>query len=119
MIIVHQINLTDEQIATINRTGSHDSVPAQRVRLKTQFDGSEGFDHSDFKFYEEAIKVDTDDLEEAFMLTNLWNDHSRVFALGDHHSTSVGDILQKGDRYFMVEDFGFEEIYFFQDELEA
>lgn len=117
MITIYQIQLTDEQIETVNRNG-HNSVPAQRARMNVMF-GAKNFIHSDFQYYMPTMSVDTDDLEEAFELTNLWNNKDRVTRFGPRQSSSsVGDIFRKGAQFYMVDSFGFTPIYFFNDEID-
>lgn len=116
MITVFQIQLTDEQINEVNEKG-HESVPAQRAKLNVMF-GADKFRYGDLKYYKETMQVDTDDLEEAFALTNLWNEPDRVARVGNaQSSTSVGDIFRKGDRYYMVDSFGFSPLMMFNDEI--
>jgi len=117
MITVYQIQLTDEQIDLVNEMG-HDAVPAQRAKLLVMF-GADNFRTEDLQYYTKTMQVDTDDLEEAFELTNLWNNESRVTRIGDaQSSTSVGDIFGKDGRYYMVDSFGFQELRLFNDEVE-
>ena len=117
MITVYQIQLTEEQINIINENG-HDAVPAQRAKLNVMF-GANNFRASDLQYYKETMQVDTDNLEEAFELTNLWNQPERVSRIGaQQSSTSVGDIFQKGDRFYMVDNFGFASLLLFNDEVE-
>lgn len=117
MITIYQIQLTNEQIDTINAHG-HDSVPAQKAKLDVMF-GSEGFKVENLKYYTMTMTVDTLELEEAFELTNLWNDKSRVVRCGARQSSSsVGDIFGKDGRYYMVDRFGFTELKLFNDEVE-
>lgn len=117
MITVYQIQLTDAQINEVNAKG-HDAVPAQRAKLLVMF-GADNFRTEDLQYYTETMQVDTDDLEEAFELTNLWNSENRVTRIGDvQSSTSVGDIFGKDGRYYMVDSFGFQELRLFNDEVE-
>lgn len=117
MITIFQIQLTNEQIAEVNEKG-HDSVPAQRAKMNVIF-GADGFRYEDIQYYTETMQVDTDDLEKAFELTNLWNEPDRVSRIGAaQSSTSVGDIFRKGDRYYMVDSFGFAPLMLFNDEVE-
>jgi len=118
MITIYQIQLTDEQIDIINELG-HEAVPAQRAKLNVMF-GADNFRTSDLQYYTETMQVDTDDLEDAFELTNLWDQPERIDRIGNaQSSTSVGDIFQKGDRFYMVDSFGFASLLLFNDEVEA
>ena len=118
MIRIYQIQLTNEQIDIINEMG-HDAVPAQRAKLNVMF-GADNFRTSDLQYYTETMHVATDNLEEAFELTNVWDQPELVVRIGGKQSsTSVGDIFQKGDRFYMVDSFGFAPILLFNDEVET
>lgn len=55
--------------------------------------------------------IDVDTAEQAFELTNLWNDDSKVIWKGKCHSLSVGDVVEFEDgKWFMVDPFGFSEV---------
>jgi hypothetical protein len=64
------------------------------------------------QFYIAAYEVATDDLEEAFELTNLWIDMNKINFLADPGpSSSVGDIFVdlKG-QCFIVDNYDFKQI---------
>lgn len=110
MITIYQIQLSDEQIDKVNAFGFN-SVPAMKAKSNVMF-GAKNFDPSDFQYYTPTMHVDTDDLEKAFELTNLWEDESRIERLGPYQSSSsVGDIFRKGSQFYMVDSFGFTPIY--------
>jgi hypothetical protein len=115
MITIFQIQMTKAQVDAFN---AGQSVPAITTKQKLMF-GAEKFDPNMLEYFTETMQVDTNDLEEAFELTNLWNDENRVARIGNaQSSTSVGDIFRKGDRYYMVDSFGFQELRLFNDEVE-
>jgi hypothetical protein len=114
MITIYQIQPTNSQIDAFN---AGQSVPSIEAKRKLMF-GSKDFTPDMLQYFTEVAKVDTDDLEMAFELTNLWNDESKVTRLERMSSTSVGDIFMKDGRYFMVDSFGFEELRLFNDEAE-
>ena len=61
--------------------------------------------------YIAAYEVDADDLEEAFELTNLWNDMNKINFLADPGpSSSVGDLFVYDDQCFIVDNFGFTQV---------
>lgn len=61
--------------------------------------------------YIAAYEVDADDLEEAFELTNLWNDMNKINFLADPGpSSSVGDIFVLNGQCFIVDNFGFTQV---------
>ena len=88
MIKVYQIQLTDAEIAAVNNGESSD-------RIKAYFDRSfeSSFKAENFQYYTHVANVDTNDMEEAYKLMNLWEDESKVEKLGPCSSMSVGDIL--------------------------
>lgn len=98
---IYQIKLTEAQVDEVN---SGKVVPAFEAMMKTRVFGADKFEASMFQqYYSNVGTVDTDDLEEAFRLGN----------------GNVGDIFCQDDRYYMVENFGFRPLYFFNDELEC
>lgn len=114
MITIYQIQLTNSQVDAFN---AGTSVPSIEAKRKLMF-GAKKFTPDMLKYFTAVAKVDTNDLEMAFELTNLWNDESKVTRLERMSSTSVGDIFMMNDRYFMVDSFGFEELRLFNDEIE-
>lgn len=89
------------------------------AKCKLMF-GSEDFTPDMLQYFTPVYEVETDDLEVAFELTNLWNNGHLVRALPGTrgHSSSVGDIFSKDGRFYMVDDFGFAELRLFNDEIE-
>ena len=117
MIQIYQIQLTTDQVAQINAEG-HDSVPAQTAKLAVQFWGAKKFKPEMIEYYSEAYRVDTDDLDQAYEWTNLWNNQAAVDCMGDrNYSTSVGDIMRCNERFYIVDMFGFTEINLFDDSV--
>ncbi len=105
MIKVYQIQLTDAEIAAVNNGETSD-------RIKAYFDRSfeRTFKAENFQYYNHVANVDTNDMEEAFALMNLWEDESKVEKLGPCSSMSVGDILDVDGTLFRCASFGFEAI---------
>jgi hypothetical protein len=64
------------------------------------------------QYYTASYAVVTDDLKEAFELTNLWNDMNKITYLADRGpSSSVGDIFVDWiGQCFIVDNFGFTQI---------
>jgi hypothetical protein len=107
MLNVYQIQLSDKETAGINRVGWDFSE-------KTKAFAGRSFVKPyavKIDFYDMVATVDTDDLEEAFELMNLWEQPERVSKLLRCSSMSVGDIVEteNGDRYLCAS-FGFEKI---------
>ena len=57
------------------------------------------------ELYVRTYEVDTDDLEEAFESTNLWED-DKVVKLRNGSCTSVGDIAVKDGNCYFCDNFG-------------
>lgn len=110
MIKVYQIQLTDEEIATINSDGEY------TPRIKAYFDRSfeSTFKAENFQYYTHVANVDVDGFEQAFEAMNLWEDSSlfdRVERLGRCSSMSVGDIVEDHDgTLYRCASFGFTRL---------
>ena len=109
MIKVYQIQLTDAEINAINSGETSD-------RIKAYFDRSSdgSFKAENFQYYMHVANVDTNDMEEAFELMNLWEDESKVDKLGRCSSMSVGDILEYNGQLFRCASFGFTQLENYQ-----
>lgn len=105
MIKVYQIQLTDAEIAAINRGDHTEKTKAYFDRM---FD--ETFKDENCKHYTHVANVQTDDMEEAFELMNLWEDESKVEKLGRCSSMSVGDLLEVDGKLYRCASFGFTAI---------
>ena len=114
MITIFQIQPTNEQIDSFN---AGTSVPSIEAKRNLMF-GASNFEISMLQYFTEVCRVDTNDLEKAFELTNLWEDESKIVRKARMSSTSVGDIFGKDGRYYMVDSFGFTELKLFNDEVE-
>ena len=59
------------------------------------------------------ILVHTNDLEEAYMLTNHidtpWHKNPKVTCIRESRSTSVGDFMERDGEWFVVAPMGFEK----------
>ena len=105
MIKDYQIQLTDAEIAAVNNGETSDRIQAYFTRSFAV-----PFKAENFQYYAHVANVDTNDMEEAFELMNLWNDESKVERLGPCSSMSVGDILDVDGKLFRCASFGFEAI---------
>ncbi|MGA1739124.1 MAG: hypothetical protein ACO4AM_07575 [Candidatus Nanopelagicaceae bacterium] len=109
MIKVYQIQLTDNEIDTINSDGEY------TPRIKAFFDRSfeRTFKAENFKYYDHVATVDTDSMEDAFTLMNLWEDPYKVSKIPTRRcsSMSVGDILEMEDgTLYRCASFGFTKL---------
>lgn len=108
MVTIYQIQLTRDEVDWIN---SGVSLPKGEAYFATMTFGSRRWNKENFKHYVPAYEILTDDLEEAFEATNLWNKHPITDVLGDRgHSSSVGDIFEKDGTYYMCDSVGFTEV---------
>ena len=88
MIKVYQFQLTDAEINAINSAEESEKFTAYFGR---SFERT--FKPEFLQYYTHVANVDTNDMEEAYALMNLWEDESKVEKLGPCSSMSVGDIL--------------------------
>ena len=104
MIKVYQIQLTDEEIAIVNSDGEY--TPRIQAFFDRQFDST--FKPSNFEYYTHVATVDTDDMQEAFRLMNLWDNPEAVQKVTPRcASMSVGDILDVDGRLYRCASWGF------------
>jgi len=95
MIRIFQIKLTSADVDLINREG-HMSSEKNIARMNLSAGISLFPDMH--KYFTPSYDVKTDSLEQAFRLTNLWEDESKVTRLnGSSYSTSVGDLAYNFD----------------------
>jgi hypothetical protein len=114
MITIYQIRLTHAEINSVNRG---EVLPKYTAKMNTMISAKK-FTPSYFEYYTPVCKVHTDDLEHAFEVTNLWNEPDLVkYITASCSSSSVGDIFQCGEQFFIVDSFGFKEIFPSQNEI--
>ena len=116
MITIYQIQMTDREVDDFNAGQTVEKIDVKRKLML----GAKNFNPSMIKHFDAVYEVETDDLEKAFELTNLWyNGHLIRAVPGTRgHSSSVGDIFRKGDSFYMVDSFGFKPLALFNDEVE-
>ncbi len=107
MIKVYQIQLTDAEIAAINRGEETEKSKAYFARSFERTFKPEMFEH-----YTHVVNVFTDDMETAFNVMNMWEDESMVERIGPCCSSmSVGDILELEDgSKYRCASFGFKRL---------
>jgi hypothetical protein len=113
---IFQINLTDEEIDTINAADDHGAVPKNVLRMKIDMP----FGEMDIKplvaeafelgYYEHVANITADGLEGVFHVGNMGPEEN-IQRFLPMHSVSVGDVVEdeNGVRH-VVASFGFEEI---------
>lgn len=98
MIAIYQILLSDSDIDRVNAEGFA-AVPSAHARASLML-GFKRWKPEYATFFTKVYEVDTDDLDQAFESTNLWNDHL-VTRVRRGSSMSVGDIaVMDGNCYF-------------------
>ena len=108
MITIYQIRLSDSDIIAVNSRG-WDAVPKVTARADMML-GARKWNEDFAKYYEPTYEVDTDDLDAAFEITNLWNEDYKVTRLARGSSSSVGDIYIKDGDCYIVDGVGFVNI---------
>lgn len=115
MFKVYQNHSVHTHSDYINRVGwevAAEKYAGVKSHLNTSLSGSKQFKPEDFEYYTHVANVDTDNLDKAFELMNLWENPELIENLGPTRSLSVGDILvdESGKKY-MVESCGFWEVH--------
>lgn len=111
MITIYQIHLSEYHISKANFQG-FETVPEAYAKYNMML-GANKWEPEYMDYYVPTYEVDTDDLEQAFAATNLWDelqDGPAVRRLRQGHSSSVGDVFEKNGEFFVVDNFGFQPI---------
>jgi hypothetical protein len=113
MITIYQIQLTDEQIDAVN-AGLQVEAYTVRNRMGLGFDESK-FCEGYLKHYVKGWEIDTNDLDEAFEVSNGMGDRYKGTRFGRPYSSSVGDIFvnEEGD-CFICDTFGFVAVGYYK-----
>lgn len=104
MISIYQILLSDSDIDRVNAEGFN-AVPSAHARTSLML----GFGRWKSEYtplFTKVYEVDTDDLEQAFESTNLWEDQLVTCVRRGSRSTSVGDIAVKDGNCYFCDSFG-------------
>jgi len=95
---IHQIKITDGEIALINSTGDFNAVPKKKVQLDMQFDfggdkiGGLAYDAMEAGYYTHVANIEANDLNDVFNIGNIGPEQN-IERLAAMHSLSVGDII--------------------------
>jgi len=112
---IYQINLTDDEIDTINAAGDHGAVPKNKLRLDIEMSFGKPVGHLvkeafEKGYYEHVSNITADSLEGVFHVGNMGPEES-IERFLPMHSLSVGDVVEDADgARHMVASFGFEEV---------
>jgi hypothetical protein len=111
MITVYQIRLSDDEINQVNMFG-HDASQKTTARIEMMIRGAKAWEPEYAQYYEPVYEVATDDLDQAYEATNLW-ECDRVTRLKRGSSSSVGDVfVTESGEAFIVDNFGFQTVSF-------
>ena len=112
---VFQINLTDDEIDTINAANSHHAVPKNVLRLDINMSYGEPVGHLvkeafEKGYYEHVSNITADSLEGVFHVGNMGPEEN-IERFKPMHSLSVGDVVEDPDGVrHMVASFGFDAV---------
>lgn len=101
--------MTVYQFDLANVRNEADSIEKE-IHFNLSLYGGKRWDEALWRFFQPVATVHTDDLDHAFEVMNLWNDEELVERHRPTRSLSVGDILKRGEKFYMVDGFGFSEI---------
>jgi hypothetical protein len=113
---IFQIEIEESLRAEANRLGREDAAkryPKYAAYLEVMWSGgSEHFEPQMFKHYRQVGTIWADDLEEVFATGNGYpsNVNSCATWTERYHSLSVGDIVETGGKWYMVDPVGFSRI---------
>ena len=110
---VYQIQLSDADVAKINATQDHASVPKQVARLDMEFAkdiGEKAANAFADGFYDYVANIEAISLEGVFEVGNI-GPEEKIERLGRMSSVSVGDIIEDENGFrSVVASFGFENV---------
>lgn len=94
---IYQIQLTDEQVDTINAKG-HNSVPAHKMKLDMTMDfsghkiGGLASESWEAGYYKHVCNINAEDYNEVFEIGNIGPEQN-IERLARMSSISVGDVI--------------------------
>lgn len=112
---VYQIHLTADEIETINRTGSRNSVPKHAAKLDIQSASDETCTAQtdiawDAGFYTHVANITASNLEDVFEIGNIGPEEN-IERLAKMHSISVADVIvDSSSKRHVVASFGFQAL---------
>jgi hypothetical protein len=110
--MVHQIQLTSEESKAINKLGWDEAVatmPRVKAYMATMCHGAEKFVPEFWASYRHVSTITATGLEDVFKVGNI-GPEEQIKRLASMHSVSVGNIVQLGGLFWMVNPEGFKEI---------
>lgn len=113
MITIYQIKLTDDQILAVNAGRTVEAFTVMN-RMMLGFNESK-FSEDYLRHYTKGWEIDTNDLDEAFDVSNGMGDCYKGTRIGRPRSGSVGDIFvnNEGD-CFICDNFGFVAVGYYK-----
>jgi hypothetical protein len=109
--IVHQMHLSPEGSRDLEVEGWDSKNPEVRA-YAAKSSGSKKWKPMDWRFYRPVMRIKANGLEGVFHVGNGYpqSDKDSRVDMGRAYSCSVGDIVQCGGLYWMVEPYGFKDI---------
>ena len=115
--IVKQVKIPEAEAEFPNEFGwggAEERSPAWKAKLEgMHFRKDDEFNLENLPHFKDCFKVQAENLDQVFRITNLWDDMDSVQRIGEGgHSTSVGDIIVDTEtgKSHMVCGFGFKEV---------
>ena len=113
MITVYQIQMTDSTYDTINALGREkamETIPAYEAYMETMFFGAQNWKESYRAHYSKVCEIDCNDLNDAFRISNTYQNDKITMIADRMRSLSVGDICVENGAAYLVDRCGFEQI---------
>ena len=113
MITVYQIQMTDSTYDTINALGREkamETIPAYEAYMETMFFGAQNWKESYRAHYSKVCEIDCNDLEDAFRISNTYQEDKITMIADRMRSLSVGDICVENGAAYLVDRCGFERV---------
>ena len=113
MITVYQIMMTDSTYDTINALGREkamETIPAYEAYMETMFFGAQNWKESYRAHYSKVCEIDCDDLNDAFRISNTYQNDKITMIADTMRSLSIGDLVEKNDEMHIVTNYGFVQL---------
>ena len=113
MITVYQIQMTESTYDTINALGREkamETIPAYEAYMETIVFGAQRWKDNMAQHYSKVCEIDCNDLEDAFRISNTYQEDTITMIADRMRSLSVGDICVENGAAYLVDRCGFERV---------
>ena len=113
MITVYQIQMTESTYDTINALGREkamETIPAYEAYMETIVFGAKRWKDNMAQHYSKVCEIDCNDLEDAFRISNTYQEDTITMIADRMRSLSVGDICVENGAAYLVDRCGFERV---------